>query len=582
VKIGLIGKGHTSTSLAFALQQSGTSVISISPESISKSKLKEFSIVLAIDHVGSPLFDKVNKNINTSWMAIELGGVGGHTLPSVLGSISLFDSTTACYSCLQTRVKSNLSILEEFNSESLISISSSFESLLGSLSAYLVTSLSNSTMAHSHVFEISDFSTGQTNNENNAITQRLLLPIPTCPSSDHSSSPCLSGNVTERAEYAIDERIGIINTISEAESFPAPYYLANLCDTTSFTTQSVRKQSAGVAINWDQAFIKTIGEALERYSSGVYDSNSFISGSTSSFKNSISPSSFVQPSPDLYEDESIDWVDGVNLYSNKKVLLPADFAVFPPPSEYYKPAITTGLAIGNSLIEAQLSGLYEVIERDATMLSWYSTRPPSEFLPDDSEFDLLSQMARSQGLTTTALLVTQDIDIPIVTVAVHRPSKWPKFAVGSCANINPNRAAIGALSEALQNWMELRSMGPDIAKNQPSAIGVYSNFPKEAQSFIECSDSISSNDISIPTFFESIEELSFIMNHLHSLGLHTYSVKLTPPDIAILGFEAVRILVPKAQPLFFGKSFFGVRARKVPSSLGNFRSRLDRSHHPYP
>jgi ribosomal protein S12 methylthiotransferase accessory factor len=130
--------------------------------------------------------------------------------------------------------------------------------------------------------------------------------------------------------------------------------------------------------------------------------------------------------------------------------------------------------------------------------------------------------------------------------------------------------------------MELRSMGPDIAKNQPSAIGVYSNFPKEAQSFIEYSDSISSNDISISTFFESTEELSFIINHLHSLGLHTYSVKLTPPDIAILGFEAVRILVPKAQPLFFEKSFFGVRARKVPSSLGNFRSRLDRSHHPYP
>ncbi len=582
MKIGLIGDGHTSTSLVFTLQQSGISVIPLSPESISKSKLKEFSIILAIDHVGSPLFDKVNKNINTSWMAIELGGIGGHAIPSVLGSISLFGPTTACYSCLQARVHSNLPTTEKSNSESLISISPPVESLIGSLTAYLVTSVSHSTMTHSHVFEISDFSLEQTNTENSAIIQRLLLPIPTCHSNSHSSSPCLSGNANERAEYAIDERLGIINTISEAESFPAPYYLANLCDTTSFTTQSIRNQSAGVAINWDQAFIKTIGEALERYSSGVYDSNSFVSGSTSSFKNSIPPSFFVQPSPDLYEDESIDWVEGIDLNSNKKVLLPADFAVFPPPSEYYKPAITTGLAIGNSIIEAQLSGLYEVIERDATMLSWYSTRPVPEFLPDDSEFDLLSQMALSQGLTTTALLVTQDIDIPVVTAAVHRPSKWPKFAVGSCANINPNQAAIGALSEALQNWMELRSMGPEVAKNQPSAIGTYSNFSKEAQSFIECSDSISSNDLSISTFSEPSGELSSIINHLNSLDLHAYSVKLTPPDIAILGFEAVRILIPEAQPLFFGKSFFGVRARKVPSSLGNFRSRLDRSHHPYP
>jgi len=582
VKIGLIGDGATSTSIDFALQQSGISVTPVSIESVSKSKLKEFSIVLVVDHVGSPLFDKVNTDIATSWTAIELGGLGGYSIPSVLGSISLFNPATACYSCLRNRVKSNLSTSEELNPKSIIPISPSSESLIGSLSAYIMNSVPIPDMTHSHVFEISDLSIEHISGGNDAITHRLLLPLPTCSSNDHSLPICIPGNTMERAEYAIDERIGIINTISEAESFPAPYYLANLCDTTSFTSQSVRKQSAGVAINWDQAFIKTIGEALERYSSGVYDADSFTSGPASSFKNSISPSSFVQPSPDLYEDESIDWISGINLHSNETVLLPAEFAVFPPPSEYYKPAITTGLAIGNSLIEAQLSGLYEVIERDATMLSWYSNRPPSIFSPDDPEFDLLSQMANSKGLDSTVLLVTQDIDIPVVTVAVHRSSKWPKFAVGSCANINPNHAAIGALSEALQNWMELRSMGPDIANNQSSAIGTYSNFPKEAQSFIGHSEPFSSNDLSIPTFSKKTEELFFLLTHLHSLDLSSYSVQLTPPDIATIGFEAVRILIPKAQPLFFEKPFFGSRARTVPASLGNFRSRLDRPHHPYP
>ena len=582
MKIGLIGDGATSTSIEFALQQSEISVTPVSIESVSKSKLNEFSIVLVVDHVGSPLFEKVNDDITTSWIAIELGGLGGYSIPPVLGSISLFSPATACYSCLRNRVKSNLSTSEESNPKCIIPISPSFESLIGSLSAYLVNSVSNFDMIHSHVFELSDLSIEHISGGNSPITHRLLLPLPTCSSNHHSPSTHILGTTMERAEYAIDERIGFINTISEAESFPAPYYLANLCDTTSFAAQSVRKQSAGVAIDWDQAFIKTIGEALERYSSGVYDADSFPSGPASSFKNSIPPSSFVQPTPDLYEDESIDWISGINLHSNETVLLPAEFAVFPHSSEHYKPAITTGLAIGNSLIEAQLSGLYEVIERDATMLSWYSNRPPSTFSPDDPEFDLLSQMANSKGLDSTVLLVTQDINIPVVTVAVHRSSKWPKFAVGSCANINPNRAAIGALSEALQNWMELRSMGPDTANNQSSAIGTYSNFPKEAQSFIEHSEPSPSNDLSIPTFSTQTEELSFLLTHLHGLDLSSYSIQLTPPDIATIGFEAVRILIPEAQPLFFETPFFGSRARTVPASLGNFRSRLDRPHDPYP
>tara|TARA_A100001037_G_C15135849_1_gene631083 strand:+ start:72 stop:1823 length:1752 start_codon:yes stop_codon:yes gene_type:complete len=583
VQIGIVGNENGAISLQSTIQQLGFSTTILSQNSISSSGLNEFSTILAIDHTGSSLFDQINKNINSIWIAIELGGVGGYSFPKIAGSISIFTPNTACYTCLQRRVKSNLSSLTNSPSQSQNSISPDFEPIVGFISAYLTILISNSNITHSHVFEVSNFSVEQIRDKNTAtVTQRFLLPLPHCPSNDHCLHSPASGTPSERAEYAIDERIGIINTISEAESFPAPYYLSNLCETNSFSSQSVKKQAAGVAINWDDAFMKTAGESLERYSSGVYNSNSFISSSASHLENSISPNSFVQPTPDLYQDELIDWISGVDLCSNKTVYLPAEFSIFPPPSEYYKPAITTGLAIGNTLIEAQLSGLYEVIERDATMLSWYSTNPPPEFLPDSPDFDLLSRMASSQGLATTALLVTQDIDIPIVTVAVHRSSEWPNFAVGSCSNIDPNKAAIGALCEALQNWMELRSMGLDIANNQPSSIGYYSSFPKDAKSFLNASNSLLPTDIDTPLFSDSSEELSFIINHLNSSNLSAYSIRLTPLDIATIGFESVRIVIPEAQPLFFGKPFFGTRARNVPPSLGNFRSRLDRSPHPYP
>jgi ribosomal protein S12 methylthiotransferase accessory factor len=41
------------------------------------------------------------------------------------------------------------------------------------------------------------------------------------------------------------------------------------------------------------------------------------------------------------------------------------------------------------------------------------------------------------------------------------------------------------------------------------------------------------------------------------------------------------VLVPGAQPLFFGESVFGERAGSVPREMG-FEPRLDRDHHPFP
>jgi len=64
-------------------------------------------------------------------------------------------------------------------------------------------------------------------------------------------------------------------------------------------------------------------------------------------------------------------------------------------------------------------------------------------------------------------------------------------------------------------------------------------------------------------------------------GLDAYAARVTTRDVAAMGFEAVRVLVPAAQPLFVSDSYFGERAREVPRELG-FRPRLDRPFHPYP
>jgi ribosomal protein S12 methylthiotransferase accessory factor len=173
------------------------------------------------------------------------------------------------------------------------------------------------------------------------------------------------------------------------------------------------------------------------------------------------------------------------------------------------------------------------------------------------------------------------VDVPVATVAVHREGEWPRFAVGSGADFDPVAAARSALAEALQNWMELRAMGPERAAEDPSAIARFADFPTEARSLLDPEPVVDASGLGPETAPTGTEELDAVLARLEDVGLEAFAARLTPPDVERLGFEVVRVLVPDAQPLFTGERFFGERARSVPRELG-FRPRLDRGPHPYP
>jgi ribosomal protein S12 methylthiotransferase accessory factor len=286
--------------------------------------------------------------------------------------------------------------------------------------------------------------------------------------------------------------------------------------------------------------------------------------------------------PTVDPEEPIPWVMGENLATGDEAPVPAELVQFPPPEERYTDAITTGLGLGSSGADALVSGLTEVLERDATMLAWYSTFEPLELRVDDEEYQTLARRARAEGLETTALLVTQDVDVPVVAVAVYREGgDWPAFAVGSGSSLDPVAAARSGLAEALQNWMELRSMGRSKSTNEPGAIAAFADFPSAAADFLEASGPVPAASVGPAdpgTGTEAVEEL---VARVTDADLIPYAVRLTPPDVAQTGFEAVRVVVPGAQPLFTGDPAFGGRAESVPESLG-FEPRLNRQHHPYP
>ncbi len=548
----------------------------------------EADLAVVAARTGTGVLERANEAAiegGTPWIGVEIGGIGGSR--GVDAAIAGFPGIEpGCYDCLRTRVESTSGDPE------------------GERTGANATGSGERPAVPRHVARLAGAVAGREfvsllEDEERSImgqvvelphARRRLLPVPGCDCGNKRDRTLGRDDdslgieaAVSRAEAAIDDRIGIVSTIGEVESFPAPYYLATVADTTAFSDAAAPTNAAGVAEDWNPAMMKAVGEALERYCAGVYREADFHRAPPADVERAVSPTDLVRPDsvPEIDPGAERRWVEGEELSTGESVYLPAAAVQFPQPGDRLVPAITTGLGLGSSTVDALLAGLTEVVERDAAMLSWYSTYEPLELVVDDEGFEALARRARGEGLSVTPLLLTQDVDVPVVSCAVSREGEWPRFAIGSAAALDANAAARGAIEEAIQNWMELRSMGREGSDAASGAIGEYADFPDRIQEFVSVEGRVPADSVSPAPVPDGEEALEAVVSRVKESGLTPHAARITTPDIADLGFEAVRVVVPGAQPLFTGEPFFGERAETVPESLG-FEPRLDREFHPYP
>jgi len=566
MRVGLVGDGPAAAAASAAL---GDVDVEVVRGGLGDVEGHDLLVVTGI--AGGDVFARANARVletKTPWLAVELGGVGG--VPVVDAAVTGFAPGTGCYACLAGRVESTL----ESDAEPTAAPAAHTARFAGAVAGrQAVRAVVSDAEVFGRVVVVPH-------------TERQFLPLPNCRCADGRDCE-LRRNYVERsvdeslarAEQALDDRFGIVLEVGEAESFPLPYYLARSCETSGFSAASAARDAAGVDPDWNSAFMKALGEALERYCAGVYRAEEFETATPDELEDAVAPATFVTQSADA-DDAQLEWVAGEQLQTRERVWLPAEFVHFPPPSRRYRPPVTTGLGLGNSGVEALLSGLYEVIERDATMLSWHSTFEPLGLVVDDETFETMAARARSEGLTVTTLLLTQDVDVPVVAAAV-RSEEWPRLALGSGANLDVVSAARSALAEAIQNWMELRGMGPEDADDAMGAIGRYASDPGEAGRFVEPETTVPAASVGSEEPPTGDRELEWVLERLEDVGMAAFAARTTTRDVEALGFEAVRAVVPSAQPLCFGEPYFGERAEAVPETLG-FAPRLDREHHPFP
>jgi ribosomal protein S12 methylthiotransferase accessory factor len=119
------------------------------------------------------------------------------------------------------------------------------------------------------------------------------------------------------------------------------------------------------------------------------------------------------------DDRAIDCVVAHDVDSGEEVLVPAELVVFPRPARYYT-SDTNGLASGNSLIEATVHGLAELIERDLTSFQtvWDTSRVVrNSTLPEP--LASIARRAEDQGCTLTVRAYENELRLPYFHVVLR-------------------------------------------------------------------------------------------------------------------------------------------------------------------
>lgn len=361
-------------------------------------------------------------------------------------------------------------------------------------------------------------------------------------------------------------------------------------------TSSEFPRITGVGVTKEGALWSFVGEAVERYAASTFTEDRTIwSNYESISQRAIDPRLWIGYTPEQYSAKlpllpfdpkaEIRWVEGISLLDGTSVLVPASCVWLRikdmVPSEQFIQPVSTGLAAGTSLAQAAVSGLFELLERDAFANYWMLGVAPPQLpissLADDQLPEVVSQLFEGNSLNITLYDIRVDVDIPCVLAKASLPGPNQGFALGASAAPDYTTAAIKATIEAFHIFLSMQTT----KRNNPEPLSLseirsfidhgryYYEHPAEAEFFFN------NPNVSTTTTDAHNSELSTAahLGHRHLLGnlvqritergFDPILVDLTLPDIDVLGLKVVRCLIPGLQPITAGYNLTPHDLRRV-------------------
>jgi ribosomal protein S12 methylthiotransferase accessory factor len=258
--------------------------------------------------------------------------------------------------------------------------------------------------------------------------------------------------------------------------------------------------------------------------------------------------------------------------------------------------VSSGLACSIRAETAMLSGLCEVIERDAIMIAWLNGLELPRLVPPagDPVLDELYRRIAAKHMHATVLDATSDVGLPVRLALVEHQADVPvECAVGMAAHPDPLQAHRKALCEAMHtlNWLhQLQQRRPPASTAlEPESfeehVFLYGHaWARHHLDIWRCGPWRQETPQHPQAEKTPSEHFDRLVQRLAAVGLEVLTVDVTLSDVAQAGFSVFRTVVPGMVPLTVGRHacLGGTRLRTVPVHLG-WHARYGPEHYnPYP
>ncbi len=420
-------------------------------------------------------------------------------------------------------------------------------------------------------------------------------------------APTPVGEALGRLESLVSPYVGVVRGVEEVLAAPDDIRLVGVfcqtgrCDDVVGTGGEHR--GAGGARTREAARAAAIGEAVERYSSCfVAAADAVVATARELGGEAVAPRRFALYAGEQYaapsfpfcrftEDTRVAWVRGRSLPEGTPAYLPAQLVYLGwqllPGEARIARSTSNGLACHATLEEAVLSGLLELLERDAFMITWGArlSWPLLVWPGHGSLGSFARRWLEPTGLGIAAVDLSGVWSVPTVLGVARSgvPGEAP-LGVGAAAAPTVERAVEKALDEAVR----VRSWARSIRYDDPGGTAV--SPPKEIRTFDEHvrhyaydenarhADFLDASRDRTPVEavqplegFTALERVRAICRLLGAQGASAYVVDVTSPDVADAGLRVAKTIAPELCPLdveHAARLLGGRRLYDVPVRLG--------------
>jgi ribosomal protein S12 methylthiotransferase accessory factor len=354
---------------------------------------------------------------------------------------------------------------------------------------------------------------------------------------------------------------------------------------------------AGGGLEGEIRNVRAAAEALERYSSCFYDDRQFLWASANELGSDAldldtiphcSAAELSHPRCPLHlpdKDAPIRWVRGLSLLDGRLVWIPAVmvFLHMPlEPAERFWLPVSTGCAAHISMEQAIVSGICEVIERDAVSLTWLQQlalpRIELDVVPERLR-PYLERNEKSAGVVQHLFDATTDLGVPTIYSVQIAPANEMLAALVMCSTeLDPATAIEKLIRESASSRLAMHS-NQDVPENWDDFCGVshgaaFMGKPERlpAYDFLLSSERRRRlSDMPYLSTGDARQDLVGLIERLRRRRMDAFAVDLTTDEALRVGMRVVRTIIPALQPLSFSHRarFLGhPRLYDAPAAMG--------------